>query len=339
MKKTTILTTIATVLVLFSCKSNTGNLAQLTANKWQLKEMSVGNKKAVLPERVPSVEFADSNAMYGFSGCNRFFGKYTTEGNTIKIEPGGSTMMACPNLQFEDQFMKVFAQMTSYSITNKELKLTDKAKKQILIFVPQKEEQRIGVANDEHGCNAAAGYTWSEVSQECIRLFESGIRMLSKQNPEASSAAFIVFAPDSSKVELFLPGEEIRPILDKRSLPKGGSAWNIEDDDTYNVRRVDGKWIIEKRTETLFVQDPNGPVTITYVGGNGKNKMLYQITVTYFPDQEKAKVQYDDQIFELTQQVSASGVHYKNDQVDLIGKGKEIQFTLPDGMILKMNEK
>ena len=67
--------------------------------------------------------------------------------------------------------------------------------------------------------------------------------------------------------------------------------------------------------------------------------MLYQITVTYFPDQEKAKVLYDDQIFELTQQVSASGVHYKNDQVDLIGKGKEIQFTLPDGMILKMNEK
>ena len=35
----------------------------------------------------------------------------------------------------------------------------------------------VGIDKDEHGCIASAGYTWSEVQLNCIRLFESGIRL------------------------------------------------------------------------------------------------------------------------------------------------------------------
>ena len=30
---------------------------------------------------------------------------------------------------------------------------------------------------DEHGCIASAGYIWSEVQKDCIRLWEKGVRM------------------------------------------------------------------------------------------------------------------------------------------------------------------
>lgn len=33
---------------------------------------------------------------------------------------------------------------------------------------------RLGGDLDEHGCDVSGGYTWSEVLQDCIRLFEQG---------------------------------------------------------------------------------------------------------------------------------------------------------------------
>ena len=87
MRKTTILMMIAVVLGFSSCKNNDGNKAQLTANEWQLKEMTTTKGKVILPQRVPTLMLTDTNTMYGFSGCNRFFGRYSTEKNTIKLEP------------------------------------------------------------------------------------------------------------------------------------------------------------------------------------------------------------------------------------------------------------
>ena len=91
----------------------------------------------------------------------------------------------------------------------------------------------VGNDKDEHGCIASAGYTWSEVQQNCIRLFESGIRL---EATDGKSSAYIVFSPDSLKAELFFSNGTPNEILNRRSLPAGGYAWNIEDDDTKNVK-------------------------------------------------------------------------------------------------------
>ena len=53
--------------------------------------------------------------------------------------------------------------------------------------------EMVGNDKDEHGCIASAGYTWSEVQQNCIRLFESGIRL---EATDGKSSAYIVFSPD-----------------------------------------------------------------------------------------------------------------------------------------------
>ena len=112
--------------------------------------------------------------------------------------------------------------------------------------------EMVGNDKDEHGCIASAGYTWSEVQQNCIRLFESGIRL---EATDGKSSAYIVFSPDSLKAELFFSNGTPNEILDRRSLPAGGYAWNIEDDDTKNIRLEDGIWTISQRQKEIYRQD------------------------------------------------------------------------------------
>lgn len=119
-----------------------------------------------------------------------------------------------------------------------------------LVQYPQ--SQKVGADRDEHGCLASAGYVWCEVQQDCIRLFEKGIRVESVD--ESNMPAFIVFSPDSTRLELFFPNNAPNEILERRNLPSGGYAWNVEDDDTKNVRNVDGLWTISQRDHLIYRQ-------------------------------------------------------------------------------------
>lgn len=111
----------------------------------------------------------------------------------------------------------------------------------------------VGDDKDEHGCIASAGYTWSEVQKDCIRLWEKGGRLASVD--DAENTLFIVFSPDSTQVELFFSEADApNEILDRRSLPAGGYAWNMEDDDTKNVRLENGKWTVGRRGKLIYKQ-------------------------------------------------------------------------------------
>ena len=115
-----------------------------------------------------------------------------------------------------------------------------------------------GGDRDEHGCIGSAGYLWSQAQERCIRPFEDGIKLLPTEKQEGQSAvyaAFAVFPADSLHAELFLP-KEGNVMLERRSLPSGGYAWNQEDDDTYNLRKDStGMWIVERRAKILFRQE------------------------------------------------------------------------------------
>ena len=226
------------------CKSSDNSLTLLRAKEWQVKN----------PQQIPTLVFSDSSAVYGSAGCNRFFGTYEVgEKGKMTFKTGGATMMFCPDMPFEDAYLKALNKVEQYTVTDQELQL--KGKDQLLIvYVPVDTTQRIGVAEDDHGCNAAAGYTWSEVKQNCIRLFEDGVQLVSETDKSSSSAAYVVFAADSLKAEVYVPGHDNHPVLDRRTLPAGGYVWNQEDDDTYNVHRLDGKWVIEQRGKVLYKQ-------------------------------------------------------------------------------------
>lgn len=111
----------------------------------------------------------------------------------------------------------------------------------------------VGNDKDEHGCITSAGYTWCEVQRDCIRLWEKGIRMTSVA--DAQRTLFLVFSPDSTQVELFFSEESVpNEILDRRGLPSGGYAWNVEDDDTKNVHQENGEWTVSRRGRVIYKQ-------------------------------------------------------------------------------------
>ena len=85
---------------------------------------------------------------------------------------------------------------------------------------------------------------------KCSRLFEKGIRTEAVDGGTAS--AFIVFSPDSTRLELFFSDEQPNEVLERRGLPSGGYAWNVEDDDTKNVRFIDGLWTISQRDKVIY---------------------------------------------------------------------------------------
>lgn len=119
-----------------------------------------------------------------------------------------------------------------------------------LVQFPQ--SPRLGSDRDEHGCIGTAGYVWSEVQKDCIRLFEKGIRTEAVDGN--NSSAFIVFSPDSTRAELFFSDGQPNEILERRGLPSGGYAWNVEDDDTKNVRLDNGLWTISQRGKLIYAQ-------------------------------------------------------------------------------------
>lgn len=111
----------------------------------------------------------------------------------------------------------------------------------------------VGNDKDEHGCISSAGYTWCEVQKDCIRPWEKGVRMNAVN--DAKKTLFLVFSPDSTRVELFFSEEGAsNEILDRRDLPAGGYAWNVEDDDTKNVRLENGKWTVSQRGKLIYQQ-------------------------------------------------------------------------------------
>ena len=121
----------------------------------------------------------------------------------------------------------------------------------------KEKEAVVGSAPDEHGCIASDGYTWSEVQKDCIHLWEKGVRMNAVD--DAGKTLFLVFSPDSTQVELFFSEEGVsNEILDRRGLPAGGYAWNVEDDDTKNVRLEDGEWTVSQRGRLIYQEDANG---------------------------------------------------------------------------------
>lgn len=81
----------------------------------------------------------------------------------------------------------------------------------------------VGNDSDEHGCKASAGYSWSVLRNECIRIFETGIRLDPvAKDLEQSLSAFVVIKTDSSdqEIELFVPYDEQTIIVKKEATDK-----------------------------------------------------------------------------------------------------------------------
>jgi hypothetical protein len=112
---------------------------------------------------------------------------------------------------------------------------------------------RTGNDRDEHGCIGSAGFQWSEVKKECIRLFEKGIRLEPKAaHLNQTLSAFAVFKSDTdeAQAEIFLPNEK-KSILLAQDKKEGAGLWK---NDVYQLLQWKGMYLLEDAKGTVLYQ-------------------------------------------------------------------------------------
>lgn len=184
------------------------------------------------------------------------------------------------------------------------------------------------------GSDAAMGYTWSEMLQKKIRVFEEGSRVHSVVNPQSSSAGYLVFNADSTQLEFFDPETDV--VLDRRMRPDGTPVWNVEDDDTYLVEKSESEWLVSRRGQLLYATSGiEDLVKVVFVTDDGED-----IEVAFFGKAGVAQMSRKGIYSLLYQYRTASGYGYKNPVFDLRGKGQEaVLTTLADGSHISLKEK
>lgn len=76
-----------------------------------------------------------STSVVGFSGCNRMFGRYALDGETLKFDGMGGTKMACNDrMELERRFLDAFTGVNAWKIANGELELRNADGKSVATF-------------------------------------------------------------------------------------------------------------------------------------------------------------------------------------------------------------
>jgi hypothetical protein len=95
---------------------------------------------------------------------------------------------------------------------------------------------------DENGCLASAGYIWSKVNKECVKVF-SGLQlnpMDQQENADEALSAYILFSEDLKQAEVFLPNETSSMLLTGSGKTKVWSMgdWQLVASNGYVLKRA-----------------------------------------------------------------------------------------------------
>ncbi len=111
---------------LTACNCHTGNRT-LEGTNWKLTKMAGIPASALNGEADFFTLYFDAaeTTVHGRTNCNRFFGAYELKGDKLELENMGMTRMACPDMEYEDAFVKMLDETDRYAIDGAELTLYD----------------------------------------------------------------------------------------------------------------------------------------------------------------------------------------------------------------------
>lgn len=109
---------------------------------------------------------------------------------------------------------------------------------------------RVGSDQDEHGCKASAGYTWSEALQKCIRIWEEGIRLIPVDTSGSYTAnATVVITADAKQAELFIVDQQGGMMM----VSKVGEVSTYIGKE-YMLKKEQGMWKLYKQHKLIYTQ-------------------------------------------------------------------------------------
>ncbi|MGL4583881.1 MAG: hypothetical protein ACRCVU_12970 [Flavobacterium sp.] len=99
--------------------------------------------------------------------------------------------------------------------TDKEMVVTDGSKEIVAL-----EDD-----DESNGCAYSAGYRWSELEDDCIRIFEKGFRLNpvgvvgddveENEMEDNDVSCFVIFSKDKKKAEIYLPNQKKGVVLEQ----------------------------------------------------------------------------------------------------------------------------
>lgn len=94
-----------------------------------------------------------------------------------------------------------------------------------------------GADSDAHGCKASAGYTWSKVLGDCVRLWEVGVALEPTQKDSSSAVlvAYIIFSEDKKSVEFFAPGSNSEILTAQGDIWQSNTTTLKQSDSSYEI--------------------------------------------------------------------------------------------------------
>jgi heat shock protein HslJ len=103
---------------------------------WRLTRL--GNEVVDNPPGEADVHFTlqqNNLLVTGNLGCNRMFGHYAVDGDSIKFDQMGGTKMYCEaRMKLEQQFLKTLEQVSRWRISGKTLELLDASGRAVASF-------------------------------------------------------------------------------------------------------------------------------------------------------------------------------------------------------------
>ena len=108
----------ALLLAMTACGGSQKEALPLEGTTWKLAKMEAIPAKAIDAEAdFFTLQFSAADTLVsGRTNCNRFFGKYELKGQKLEFENLGMTRMACPEMQYEDAFVKMLDEVDGYEI-------------------------------------------------------------------------------------------------------------------------------------------------------------------------------------------------------------------------------
>ncbi|KMQ64696.1 hypothetical protein ACM46_10645 [Chryseobacterium angstadtii] len=96
-----------------------------------------------------------------------------------------------------------------------------------LAFAQQKSPV-VGGDKDVHGCRASAGYTYSQIKNDCVKVFAQKIKLKEVSSDKSStSMTAVIFSKDMKRAEVFIPDQSAKSIIlnreGKTKMWKSGS--------------------------------------------------------------------------------------------------------------------
>ena len=131
----------ALLLAMTACGGSQKEALPLEGTTWKLAKMEAIPAKAIDAEAdFFTLQFSAADTLVsGRTNCNRFFGKYELKGKELELKNLGMTRMACPDMQYEDAFVKMLDEVDRFEIKGAELTLFDDHKALAVFKAVEKE--------------------------------------------------------------------------------------------------------------------------------------------------------------------------------------------------------